>query len=368
MRAMFGYNAEFDVANAYDGRHMFDQYYQGNEKYYTIKEGLQSITDRLRERLDAAPLISIKTGCMVQKVVIRQDGGTVEYIDKNFKLHMLNAACIVCAIPQQGLIQLFPEHKNILQTVTPVPLNRTYGFVDPTWLSRCPITTTNTHIRQFIPIDPHSGLSMISYTDTKDANYWLRYSTNEDLLNRKLCEMFPGFPGAQAIRHHYWDAGVHMWKKGYNSQELIGRITRLKGQDVPLFVVGEAYSDCQGWVEGALQTIHNILPDVLHSLDKQTGGRKPVLSDSDLKTLRQKGVLYVLLEDIKGDGRHKRIIDVTQWQHQHPGGSIPYHNHAYKDITSAFNGIPRHFSEGQEKYSKWMTKVLDKYTIGWKTK
>lgn len=47
--------------------------------------------------------------------------------------------------------------------------------------------------------------------------------------------------------------GVHFWNVGYNSLDCIPRVVKpLEG--VPVYIVGEAYSKTQGWVEGALET------------------------------------------------------------------------------------------------------------------
>lgn len=47
--------------------------------------------------------------------------------------------------------------------------------------------------------------------------------------------------------------GWNSWNIGVQSQDVIPRIVKPVG-DVPVFICGEAYSNAQGWVEGALET------------------------------------------------------------------------------------------------------------------
>ncbi len=52
--------------------------------------------------------------------------------------------------------------------------------------------------------------------------------------------------------------GVNFWKIGYNSQAIINdMIQPVPG--VPVYICGEAYSNNQGWVEGALETAEMVL-------------------------------------------------------------------------------------------------------------
>jgi monoamine oxidase len=52
--------------------------------------------------------------------------------------------------------------------------------------------------------------------------------------------------------------GSHLWNVGCPSWELAPKIIRPR-KDVPVYIVGEAYSDRQGWVEGALRASEMLL-------------------------------------------------------------------------------------------------------------
>jgi len=53
-------------------------------------------------------------------------------------------------------------------------------------------------------------------------------------------------------------AGVHLWKAGYKSWEIVKLMAR-PVEDWPVFICGEAFSTHQTWVEGALETAELVL-------------------------------------------------------------------------------------------------------------
>lgn len=349
LQNVFGYDAEFRVMNAYDGCRAFKTDFKTHTKYYRVEGGFDRLIQELVSYLTASKKVSLLT----RSSVISIDGTTLRYLDASSREHTITPTSIVCAVPQASLLELFPEEKSVLSSVVAVPLNRLYGFVDPTWLQGQPVTTTDNSIRMFVPINMQSGLSMISYTDSMYAKYWHRHP---ERIYKKLAEIFPDCPEVKDVRSHYWDAGVHYWKKGVDSQVLQDRILHLKGNHVPTYVVGETYSMHQAWVEGALESVEH----ALKSMQRQGGAKQ--MTKQELADLRKEGVLYVLLED-KLQPNMLRVVDVTQWQKQHPGGSWPYQKHAYKNATSAFNSIQTHFKNGE--YSPWVQQVLRKYTLGY---
>lgn len=57
----------------------------------------------------------------------------------------------------------------------------------------------------------------------------------------------------------YWPEGVHMWKEGVNSIETYKQIQNIgKETQNSMYIVGEAYSMHQCWIEGALESVDNV--------------------------------------------------------------------------------------------------------------
>lgn len=266
-KAIFGYNAEFEAINAYDGLEMFKRDFQGDVDYYVAIGGLDQLTHKMHKSLMRSKKFHAILDSFVTQVRYTKNDVKVTYTDVNGDKHIIHGDKLVCALPRNALNTLFPKHTQTLNCVTPIALNRAYGFVDPQWLQGVPITTSPGRIRQFIPINPRTGLAMVSYTDHRDAQYWKKHEHNPELINHELKRLFgKEFPEAQKIKHYYWKAGIHVWKPRINSKKASEDVMFLEGKDAPLYVVGEAYSHHQGWIEGALETVERALPFVLNDV------------------------------------------------------------------------------------------------------
>jgi Flavin containing amine oxidoreductase len=85
--------------------------------------------------------------------------------------------------------------------------------------------------------------------------------------NRQIAAMhaMPDIPLPYAAVYHTWNedpygGGWHEWKANYRLDEVMCRM-RKPVDDQDIFIVGEAYSYGQGWVEGALDTAESMLED-----------------------------------------------------------------------------------------------------------
>jgi monoamine oxidase len=84
-------------------------------------------------------------------------------------------------------------------------------------------------------------------------------------MHRQLMELHgvSRAPAPYAAMYHDWAAdpfggGVNFWNIGVRSWTVIPKMLHPVA-DAPVFVCGEAYSDAQGWVEGALRTAELVL-------------------------------------------------------------------------------------------------------------
>jgi predicted NAD/FAD-dependent oxidoreductase len=269
-KSMFGYNAEFEIVNAYDGLRMFTQDFSGNSHYFIVREGLDAVTTRIYDFLRHSGKVHFRKNCTVTKVDYSSDSYDVK-ISMSGSITPVYADKVICALPKPALLQLFPtpQEQALLNSVATVSLNRIYDFMDPSWLTGRGITTSNSQIRQFIPIYSDIGLAMISYSDTKDADYWNKVSQPKIKLQKDLIQLFGDVTLVpNHIKQYYWDAGVHMWLPGYDSQHMSKDVMFIKGRDAPVYVVGEAYSMEQGWIEGSLQTVETLMSSVFLQKNK----------------------------------------------------------------------------------------------------
>jgi monoamine oxidase len=63
-------------------------------------------------------------------------------------------------------------------------------------------------------------------------------------------------------RSGLYGAASHRWAVGARSWEVIPRMRR-PAPELPIHVCGEAWSDIQGWTEGALRSAERVLRDEL---------------------------------------------------------------------------------------------------------
>lgn len=385
----FGYNAEFELMNAYDAIRMFERDFSAKARYYVCKEGLSTLVDYMAKMVkQMSGLIYTRTA--VTDIKRTNRGFKVSAIDGSGKLRTYNSVAVVCAIPKNNLEDLkffSKDQRNLMNTVVPVSLNRIYGTFPITkgrsWFHGISRSTTNSKVRQFIPVDKKNGLAMVSYSDTSFADEWKSYADKgTDTLKKQLLKQlhitFPdmeSIPEPQWLNSYYWPAGVHMWKPGVDSDIVIPQIQHILGQDSAFFIVGEAYARNQAWIEGALESVEAIFESLTkHLNDKQHGGlsqfqqfiasRNGMLTHEDLDYMKHnfKNDIWVLL-------RHPRkgtlkVVYVNDWMNIHPGGPNVFTDkkHKWQDITKVFMSIPYHLNM-QNEVKQEVIDYIDQYTV-----
>ena len=108
------------------------------------------------------------------------------------------------------------------------------------------------------------------------------------MLRKQLAELHFGpnsdysyVPEPKEARYMDWslppfNAGYHAWASHYDIADVQQKIRKpsqlLEGADVDIFIVGEAYSNDQTWVEGAYCTAESVLNDFF--------GIEPIIDDT----------------------------------------------------------------------------------------
>lgn len=230
-------------------------------------------------------------------------------------------------------IQGHPDLKRLIESVTPYPAFKLFLFYKTRWWDQFQIqhgrSISDLPIRQtyyFAPDSPSSlpvGLLMASYDDAQAVDYWQGLVPPEDEwergkadLHRAVAELarVSGVEGADAVtfappphlhkasdgmlRHakdqlallHKIPAGEipdpivgafadwgfdpfgggwNFWAPQVDVRDVMERIKAPLGKDRRVYVVGDAYSGSQGWVEGALTATELVLERYL-SLPRPT--------------------------------------------------------------------------------------------------
>ena len=183
--------------------------------------------------------------------------------------------------------QLQMHLRPLKSAIKPLPLCRIYrsrmteDFSD----------TINPSKIEYRQINVNEHHNIYSYTTGKLADAWrgiyAKYlSTNSN------------------FKHYFWPEGTHMWRSFFNS--CTSRMARLSVTVTKnVFIAGEAVSDMQGWSEGALRSCDGVL-SVIDAVS---------IANTEWKQMYEKNHPGSRIVFYK-----QRAIDVSQWQHLHPGG------------------------------------------------
>lgn len=263
--SMFGYYSEIKEMNAYDAINSFKNDFV-NVQYYVLQEGLSLLCSKMIS--DA-----VKNGCVanynsfVTNVERVNETNTFKVKTKSCTYHGKNVVYAIKGKQLGNFDILKPIHKHInavfsselLRIYARYPI-RQYGV----WFDNLRRTTTNSYLRQIIPIDYQSGLIMISYTDGKDVSVFknkkgklLSESKIKSKIHTELNTLFKiNIPQPTYFKVHYWEVGAHHWKPGYDSDVISKEILHPMKN---IYICGEAFSKKQAWVEGALETSEGVL-------------------------------------------------------------------------------------------------------------
>ena len=157
-----------------------------------------------------------------------------------------------------------PIHKQLgisplLRIYAVYPKDHSTGRV---WFADLPKIVTAGPLRYIIPINPETGLIMISYTDGKDTSYWESSRDDaelEDKLSAQLQKAFPTLtiPKPTFLKKHFWKDGATYWLPGnYNVKQAIKSAMNPRPN---LYMCGESLSLSQAWIEGALESAESLL-------------------------------------------------------------------------------------------------------------
>jgi hypothetical protein len=123
-------------------------------------------------------------------------------------------------------------------------------------------------LQKIIPMDQNKGVYMISYSDNNNATFLNKYLPNtiknrdffSDLMEQSL-DIPKGSLKITDLKEYYWPIGTHYYEP-LKSEQFNNRndfVYEIQHPEKGMLVVGEAVSRYQGWVEGALESVHSVL-------------------------------------------------------------------------------------------------------------
>ena len=409
--ARYQYFSELYHFNAVEALRTFKQDFNLKVNYFVLGGGLSQIIDILTDKIKKMGGI-IKTNTHISDIEetknhykgdLNGKSSSVSNAEFKSKIYKLNdkftCNTLVLAVTTQALQSLNYIKSNkslfsIIKSVNCRPLYRIYarypnGPKGKVWFHDIGKVSTNLPIKFIIPYGEDKGVIMISYTDDKYADYWMKKnidSTPEDNifqkeLDKQLKQLFPNkeIPEPMWVNHYYWKCGAGYWTKGSNSQQLMPKILH-PSKNENLYITNENFSKYQAWMEGALQTSNFILKKInknkqsnnqsnkrsnkrsnKHNTMQNTknnkktnkktnkkisthskgGGSKKSKKSKKKTPITKKGYT---IEEVRKHRNKKsawlvirgKVYDVTEWRKSHPGGDVIMLGVKVDDATSLF--------------------------------
>jgi monoamine oxidase len=244
--------------------------------YVGIVEGIDALTTNLKDIVIAkgATLLTRHRVTDIKQLKngsyeIRGDRGKKAEATP-FQLHaehVIIATCR-CSLGKFSVLKGEP----LLQQLQTSPLVRIYAKYPtspgkPAWFHNLSKTVTDSPLRFVIPIDPKTGLIMISYTDGEDTKKWIDKEDKEDkaltkAVQKEVHKLFGStVPDPEWVHKHPWPGGCTYWTPGnYDVDKAIQRAMHPRDG---LWVVGESVAKHQAWIESALQSAELLLKQLL---------------------------------------------------------------------------------------------------------
>ncbi len=258
-----GYSKDFEELNAWNFMELYEDVF--NFEYYGLEEGLSSIIERLEQECS-------KKGVMIEKGVeildIQKIHGGYSLVpcesggQKRYKTKTLVLALPRHSLRKFSLLKNDMNTSSLLKAVQKQPLMRIYAEVPGLSERVTKKVTTDGLLRYIIPIG--GDVFMISYTDGRFADYWKEISDTgqmKERIEQCLERMFEEHYEVRNVNAYYWKDCVHLWKPGYDSEEVMKRIMNpMKG----LWICSESYSNRQGWMEGSLEMVSDCINGIFY--------------------------------------------------------------------------------------------------------
>ena len=311
-----GYNSTLSNWNAADAIPWYLSDFGIDPDYKGFKKGFQQVP------LSLAKLFQREGGDIRLNVPVSGFDMADGRFQLHVGNHTVEANALILAMPRRALDLLSPASpplqglQELIASVTPRPLFKLFTtYSNPWWLAagvQKGRTVTDLPVRQTYywptnqgdPATEGPAMLMASYDDGQNIGFWdglrprrrqawregkevpqpehpfkqasrpaarnpwFKYQANEPMVaevNRQLgvIHALSYTPNVRNAAFRDWGddpfgGGWNSWNIGVRSPDVKQKIIQPLGKS-PLYICGEAYSDAQGWVEGALQTADMML-------------------------------------------------------------------------------------------------------------
>lgn len=185
------------------------------------------------------------------------------YINNNNHSYTYKNLVIATTISSIEKLLKIPMYKQIKSQ----PFLRIYAKINSEYIDimkeKVPkMLIVSTLLYKIIPMNPNKGIYMIGYTDNNGAETLNKHIEDKKYIEEMLAKSID-VPKIviDKLKHYYWKEGTHYFKPyKFNKIEFINKAQHPKNN---IFVVGECISEDQGWTEGAITSVNNIIDKII---------------------------------------------------------------------------------------------------------
>ncbi len=187
---------------------------------------------------------------------------TTEYFKVQTCEHTYYCKRLILAVPTRVISQLIPVYAELYKKIPDQPFLRIYAQFDPDSAKILDqviqgTTLVSNALQKIILIHKDKGVYMIAYSDNTNALH-ARTFTKRKIIKLLQKEFEIDYPlRILALKRYFWKTGTHYYKP-LKSYEEICRDLFIHPES-NLYVIGESVSLNQGWVEGALESVQQVL-------------------------------------------------------------------------------------------------------------
>jgi hypothetical protein len=280
--------------------------FRSNAKLSTIKAGVDTVVEKLHAKLKDQKNLEIHLNATVEEIAGGPDGKVRLKIATRTKPEDFDHVILtIPAVPLRNLTENFPaDIRTYVEGVIPFPLLKVFVVIEKPWWEELPEPQQGAHLvptREVHYFPPPAGTTnramIMFYTDRPATAYWHPYiegnhtkaqvNKTAHLKRELVLQVSRLLPrnGADEKSHmrrveqsivafaiRDWSerpfgAACHAWAPKVEVPTALEQLSAfgLQGQGTHknVHICGEAYSDYQGFIEGALRSAHTVLKKVV---------------------------------------------------------------------------------------------------------
>lgn len=275
MTSRYEYRSELDTLRADKAVRALEHELGFHSNYFVVKGGFSTLVKALKQDIEKRDV----------KILREHEVSNIELLKNNtyrvsVKSHIsIHASKVVVAIPRDDAVKLpCLRRLDIMDKVAMRPLVRMYAIFPlvngKVWFDGINSFVCPPPIRYTIPMNPKQGTIMISYTDGKDAEYWIDTHKNkgEAAILSEIMEQMRGlFPSLDIpdpifFKIHEWSDGCSYWVPGaYDFDKMSKASVHPLPDTMPgLYMCNESWAYNQCWVECAIDQAKHAINAIMN--------------------------------------------------------------------------------------------------------